>query len=135
MTIQIPDVLEREDAAPTLPKLHLYGVRVGEINAPRAHSESYPFKHRGDRSKITPYTALWRGYVSVFRLRTDGTLALVRIVYPFTADVADDVVDEILTGHFWLTLRPSFFADGIRIPFRDGRVVTDTTRWHPSNAG
>jgi len=130
MTMQAPEVLEREVGAPDLPDLKLFGIQVGDIDEPRA-SRSYPFAHKGDPSKITMCTALWRGYVSAYRLNSDGRLTLVRFEFPFTPEIAPDHVEEQLVGDFWLDLRAWFMGDGIRVPFRDGRLVADQTQWRP----
>src|SRR3954463_9554263 len=65
-------------------------------------------------------TALWRGYVSAYRLGANGRLALVRFECPLTPQIAPDAVEELLVGDFWIELRERFMGDGIRVPFRNG---------------
>jgi hypothetical protein len=130
MTMQAPEVLESEAGAPDFPNLKLVGIQIGDIDDPRS-SKNYPFAHKGQPSKTTMCTALWRGYVSAYRLRADGRLTLVRFEYPFTPEIAPDDVEEVLVGDFWLDLRESLLGDGIRVPFRDGRLVIDQTQWRP----
>lgn len=128
MTMQAPEVLERDDGAVELPPLKLFGVLVGDIDDPSS-SKTYPFMRKGDPSKVTMCTALWRGYVSVYRLRANGHLVLERIEYPFTPGAAPDSVNEVLSGDFWIELREWFMGGGIRVPFQDGRIVSKTSEW------
>lgn len=128
MTIQAPERLERDDGAAELPPLKLYGVVVGDIDKPES-SGGYPFMAKGDPSKMTLCTALWRGYVSGYRLRADGSLVLERFEYPFTPGAAPDLAHEVLAGDFWIELREWFMGSGVRVPFREGRIVQDVSEW------
>lgn len=85
----------------------------------------HPSHVRPHPSKVVQCTALWRGYVSAYRLTVDGSLVLTRLVYPFTEDAAPDEANEALRGDFWLDLRDDFLLDGIRVQFRQGRIVVD----------
>ncbi len=128
MTMQAPDVMERDEGAIELPRLQLFGVLVGDIDDPRS-STTYPFSYQGNRTKIVMCTALWRGYISAYLLRADGRLVLKRAVYPFTPNADPDVVNEELVGDFWIDLREWFMGCGVRVPFRQGRIVADESEW------
>lgn len=41
----------------------------------------------------------------------------------------DYPADEMITGDFWLVLKPHFRAPRTYVPFIDGGVVTDESRW------
>lgn len=122
MTHQIAEILERDPGAPPLPMLRLYGVYAGDMDHPGQRTR-YPSIVRPDPSKVVQCTALWRGHVSAYRLTVDGSLVLTRLVYPFTEDAAPDEANETLQGDFWLDLRDDFMEDGIRVQFRQGRIV------------
>lgn len=122
MTHQLAEILERDEGAPPLPMLSLYGVYAGDKDHPGLR-ERYLCVVRPDLSKVTQCTALWRGHVSAYRLTVDGRLILTRLVYPFTEDAAPDEANETLQGDFWLDLREGFLHDGIRVQFRQGFIV------------
>ncbi|NIB45133.1 hypothetical protein HBA55_36480 [Pseudomaricurvus alkylphenolicus] len=44
-------------------------------------------------------------------------------------EFVDYPADEEITGDFWLVLKPSFRASRTYVPFINGRVVTDQSRW------
>lgn len=128
MTAQCPDILIVDEKSIPLSGLELYGVRIGDIDEPRKSSK-YVFASSADETKMTGCTALWHGYVSTYRLKSDGTLVLERIEYPFSDGVVADDINEILRGNFWLELRAWFMGDAVRIPFRDGLVSLDRSTW------
>lgn len=128
MTTQCPEILAVDMESISFSNWELYGVSVGDIDKPQ-EAKNYPFESTADESKITPCTALWRGYVSAYRLRSNGTLVLEHLEYPFTFGSAPDQVDEILRGDFWLELRSWFMGDSMRVPFRDGKVDADKRNW------
>jgi len=128
MTMQAPEVLIVEPGAIELPPMKLFSVLVGNIDDPKSLS-GYKFATRGNPDKMVMCTALWRGYVSTYRLTASGTLVLERLEYPFTKDAAPDEVHEELHGDFWLDLREWFMGDGVRVPFVDGRVQADQSLW------
>lgn len=74
-------------------------------------------------------SALWRGYVSVYRLNGAGRLMLECFEYPFHKGRPDDPVGEELVGDFWPVLKESFFANRTYIPFSDGTVIKDRSCW------
>lgn len=128
MTIQAPEVLIADPGSIDLPAMKLYGIIVGNIDDSKSCA-SYKFAIKGTEAKMTTCTALWRGYISTYRLRADGTLTLEKLEYPFTAGAQPDEVHEVLQGDFWLDLREWFLGDGTQIPFVQGKIVADQTQW------
>ena len=128
MTAQIPEVLIVEPGSIDLPQMSLYGVFISDLDAPELGAR-YTFANRGSKDKMMRCSLLWRGCVSKYRLKIDGTLVLERLEYPFTEGVLPDEVNEPLQGDFWLDLRESFSGDRVRIPFVDGKIVADKTHW------
>jgi len=128
MTTQAPEILVVEPGAIELPAMELYGITVGNIDDPKSCT-SYKFATTGSKEKMTMCTALWRGYVSTYRLKADGSLTLEKLEYPFSKGVEPDEVNEVLQGDFWLDLREWFMGDGMKIPFVEGKVVADRTQW------
>ena len=128
MTVQCSDQLIIDSASFALPDMHLYAVCVGDIDQPQKSSR-YPLAAIPSKSKMTVCSALWRGYVAVYRLREDGTLALEQMKYPFSGTVAPDDIGEVLHGDFWLELRTSFMGDIVRVPFQNGQIMLDRGTW------
>lgn len=108
--------------------MELYGVIIGDIDKPNSWSR-YKFNTAGDSSKMVECSALWRGYVSTYRLRDNGTLVLEKLEYPFSDDAAPDHVQEILQGDFWIDLREWFMGEGFRVPFIDGVIQSNRALW------
>jgi hypothetical protein len=133
MTAQRPEILIVDAEKFRLPATKLYAVCVGDIDEPTSSSR-YNFQTQGNQAKMTVCTALWRGYISTYRLRADGTLILERLEYPFTKGAAPDEVLEVIHGDFWLDLRESFLGRGMRIPFVDGKIITDESLWRRREA-
>lgn len=128
MTQQLAEKLLVDPGAAELPQMQLFGVIVGDIDDPKSWS-GYRFTSKGDPKKTSACTALWRGWVSTYRLKADGTLSLERLEYPYTDGAAPDQVSETLTGDFWLDLRESFMGAGTRVPFVAGRIEPDRSKW------
>jgi hypothetical protein len=131
MTAQFSETLIADAGSIELPTMRLYEIVTGDIDKPRPWP-TYVFATKGDAKKMTMCSALWRGYISSYRLTAQGTLILERLEYPFTEDVQPVDVHEPLNGDFWLDLRESFMGDGFLVPFVDGKVVADRTRWKPT---
>ncbi len=128
MTTQLAEILVADPGAIELPNMQLFGVITGDINKPRSCSR-YNFVTAGDPAKMVACSALWRGYVSSYRLRADGMLVLEKLEYPFTDNAAPDQVHEVLQGDFWLDLREWFMGEGFRVPFVDGVIQSDKALW------
>jgi hypothetical protein len=128
MTTQLAEVLVVDPGAIELPQMKLFGVIVGNIDDLESWS-GYKFTATGDPSKMTMCTALWRGYVSTYRLKVDGTLVLERLEYPYTDGATPDEVQEPLRGDFWLDLREWFMGNGVKVPFVNGKVQVNQSLW------
>lgn len=128
MTNQVPDILIVDSGAIELPAMELYGIVAGNLDEPASRGP-YLFVTKANKAKTTICSALWHGYVSTYRLGPDGSLTLEQLAYPFTRGVAPDEVHEILCGDFWLDLRTSFTGDGVQVPFANGKIIEDQTRW------
>lgn len=126
--MQMPEVLILEHGTFELPKFQLYGVMVGDIDNSKTWS-GYKFSVVGDPTKMRMCTALWRGCVSTYVLRSNGTIHLKQLEYPFTEGVEPDEVDEKLIGDFWLDMRKSFMGDAVRVPFVDGHIEVTESNW------
>jgi hypothetical protein len=128
MTNQVPEILIVENGAIELPAMRLYGVIQGDV-ADRKSWGRYPFETTGSSAKMTECSALWRGFVSTYKLSVDGTLCLEKLEYPFSEGAEPDDVHEVLHGNFLLELRESFRGASVRIPFVDGVLVRDQSQW------
>lgn len=129
MTAQIPDRLVNECPGVELSGLKVYAVIVGDISANHGWGERYPFASKATPDSRTRCSALWRGYVSVYRLNSMGQLMLERFDYPFHKERGGDSIDEALVGDFWLVTKETFFGKRTYIPFVNGVVVKDPTHW------
>lgn len=130
LTAQIPDRLDNHHPRLTLAGLHLYGVIRGDIRARFGWGEPYRFATPPAPPGSGRCSALWRGYVSTFRLDPDGRLELVAHAYLLSpGEWRTEPVGEWLGGDFWLVMKPAFFAPRTYVPFRDGRVVEDEAAW------
>lgn len=132
MTAQLPDRLENRHPTLDLGDLELYGVSRG---TPPSALAPYAFTAEVERPEgLQLCSALWSGYVGVFRVDPDATVTLEGYAFPFTEPhVPDEAklqrVGERLTGDFWLCLRPDFFAPTTWLPARDGVLSTDPNTW------
>jgi hypothetical protein len=128
MTAQAPEVLIADPGSVELPRLKLYRIIVGQIDDPKSWA-SYKFASASALPRQKTFSALWRGCVSTYRLKADGTLVLERREYPAAKDAPSDRPQETLQGDFWLDLRPHFFGDKIMVPFVAGRIQADPNLW------
>lgn len=126
MTEQAADQLINE-----CPQVHLAGLRVYDVV--REHSRrgvSYRFTTQPSPNSENVNTALWKGYLSKYRLAVDGRLILEAFEYPVVkGSPRIDVIGERLSGDFWLEMRPSFLGPRVFIPFHDGVIEVDTAKW------
>ena len=129
MTAQIPDRLINDYPEIDLSGLHVYAVIVGDIEANHGWGEPYAFTIQASPDPRVMCSALWRGYVSLYQLNDAGHLTLTGFEYPFHTGRAAESVTEALVGDFWLLVKESFFANRIYIPFLNGVVVKDRSRW------
>lgn len=80
----------------------------------------------GEAEVVT--TGNWSGFHEVYRLAADGSLTLVRFEYD-ARDVPPRVVDERLTGDFYLVMKAAFEGPRLYVPFRAGLLVTERDAW------
>lgn len=143
MTAQAPDWLENRHPTCSFEGLEAHGVLRPAFLGGAPGWRRYVFA-RQPRPPVTEgpdgevrmhtNTGLRRGHVAELRLEADGRLTLVSYVYPW-AELGSqrELVNEELRGDFWLDLRPGFYARALRVPFVDGRIVTDRSRWRPES--
>jgi hypothetical protein len=132
MTAQVPEVLIVDPGATELPQMKLYRIIVGDIDNPKSWT-AYKFATTRDPPKAKMFSPLWRNFVSTYRLKADGTLVLERREYPTAKGTPPDELYEPLRGNFWLDLRESFFGEGVRVPFVDGKIQSDQNLWRRRN--
>lgn len=120
MTAQDPDILINEHPRVDLRHLELYHFRGVELPVLPQFPESNPL-----------CTSLWRGYIATFHLTAEGTLHLTSYDFPHADPPVPqhEVTEGQITGDFWLIMRPFFFGPNVEIPFRDGRIVEDSSKW------
>jgi len=127
MTVQIPEKLHLEMLGIDIKGYKLYDILIGNPSD-YINRTSYKFKQKGQQNVIASHCR--RGYVSTYVLEASGQLRLTEFDYPFGDDSDQpDKADEILEGDFWLDLRTEFLGSTIYLPFVDGAVVTDKTKW------
>ncbi|MBK6460702.1 MAG: hypothetical protein IPF92_06810 [Myxococcales bacterium] len=72
-------------------------------------------------------SANWKGYTEVLHLGADGRLTLVRFDYA-SRELPSRVVNERITGDFFLVLKATFRGPRLYVRFRDG-VLEDAAAW------
>jgi hypothetical protein len=146
MTAQTPDKLQNDHPRVDFGDLRLYGLIRSDPSSAHCWSGvlGEPFDYpRTPAPRDGGYsTACYRGYVASHVLNADGTLTLSHFEYtvfePAVIDGAnsvsirmeEDVVNQSVTGDFWMVLRPNFYTDPTTfVPFRKGRIVEDKSQW------
>ena len=129
MTNQLSDALLNECPEIAFGGLFLYGVVTGDITKNHGWGENYEFKSKPNLAKGILCTALWRGYVSYYKLLDDGTLMLEYFGYPLSENQEPDIANEQLEGDFWLVMKERFRGERTYVPFRSGRIVSDKNEW------
>lgn len=120
MTAQMPENFINEHPRIDVSHLKLYFVSA-ELPAKPNPPENY-----------TLSTDLWRRYVATWRLNFDGTLELLQFEFPDFPDddtVVQKLEPQTVAGDFTLTFRPFFHGPNTEIPFVDGRVIEDRSKW------
>ena len=112
----------------TFEGLRLYGVVRGDVHSNNGWGEPYEFKWKPKPLKRYQCSSLWRGFISVYELRGDGSIYLVSYKYPYSEQNAEHF-EEKLEGDFWLLMKPSFSAPRIYVPFVDSKIITDEDKW------
>jgi hypothetical protein len=134
MTAQISEKLVIDHPDLDVGDRHLYRVVRGDPHAGRQQLACCETIARPNPPRHSICTALYRGHIACYRLGPDGDLRLTGFRYPDFSRRRDKAAgtqdeDEAITGDFWLDLRPGFFRESLYVPFVDGKVVLDRTRW------
>ena len=129
MTEQRPDILENECKDIDFFELNLYGIILGDINVNPEQGEKYLFQSNPSPSGKFGASDLWRGYISKYRFTFEGQLILVGYLYPYEKNRKPDEVYEVLKDDFWLVMKKIFFSKPVYIPFKDGKIIKDKTKW------
>ena len=106
------------------------GVITGDINANYGWGNRYPFKTQPlipDDNKVC--SALWRGYIAEFTLTPEGPLTLDAYYFPFRTTKPRQLVNERLSGDFWLLMKSAFAGNRVYVPFRTGIIVINENNW------
>lgn len=121
MTHQIPDQFFNEHPRVDLTHQELYFVSK-ELPVKPEPPEGYRL-----------CTALWRGYLGAWRLNEDGALDLLRLAYPNFEEKGKGYTQMFepaqMAGDFTLTFRPFFTGPNAVVPFQDGVIVEDRSKW------
>lgn len=129
MTAQASEQLVNDNAHVDLDGLRLYRVVVGDIPNDRRSRKSYAVASHPKGELGPANSALWRGYISRYRLTSEGRLQLEGFEYPTLSGHSHEDAFETLQGDFWLEMAKSFFGPSTYIPFRNGMVVCDSSEW------
>lgn len=133
MTTQVSDQLINNYIEIDFGDLHPYGVAVGNVQSNNGWGIPYPFKNVPSPSEER-VSFLWRGYISVYQLNSDGQLILEKYEYPNLGGKREpDLVNEILDGDFYLIMKTEFRGVRTYIPFRGGRIVPNPDEWIVEN--
>ncbi len=129
MTTQSSDLLINEYQEIDFGDMRPYGVAVGDVQSNHGWGSPYPFKSLPSPSDER-ISFLWRGYVSVYRLNSDGQLVLEKYEYPNLGKKREpDIVNEIMVGDFFLIMKTEFSGNRTYIPFREGGIVSNPKEW------
>ena len=129
MTTQVSDELINEYQEIDFGDLRPYGVAVGDIQSNYGRGNPYPFKNSPSPSEER-ISFLWRGYISTYRLSSDGQLILEKYVYPDLGEKRKpDIVNEIIVRDFFLIMKTEFSGNRTYVPFREGLVISNSEEW------
>ncbi|MBT3015947.1 MAG: hypothetical protein KME63_09410 [Candidatus Thiodiazotropha sp. (ex Clathrolucina costata)] len=129
MTNQRSDDLINEHSEIEFGELRVYGVAIGDITQNHGWGDKYEFISAPNPTKGVMCSALWRGYVSHYKLTSSGDLILEYFEYPLDKNKKPDVVNEKLKGNFWLIMKETFRGERTYVPFRSGKVVSAKAEW------
>lgn len=132
MTAQVPDTFENNHPRVNLGGLALRAIVCGDIKTNHGWGEFYQFAHKPTPADKPHSSALWRGYIAVFQLDSEGGLELVSYRYPPMIKRGKwkvERVHEKLVGDFWLVMKHGFFGPRTYVPFKDGKIIEDPAAW------
>jgi len=93
----------------------------------------YEIKAEIEKQEKAFTTSLWRGFIGTYELNPSGTLYLVKVSV-FTGqrnkEFKDTDVSEKIEGNFVLDFRERFFGDRLFVPFENGKVILDQSKWY-----
>ena len=126
MTVQVSEVLNNECSDISFEDYQLFG---GCVQDPSTNAKwiPYPFKEKGNPDMYVAASNCWRGYVSTYKLHNSGNISLIKIEYP-NKDNSEGVNEQLL-GSFWLEFRKGFFGEKAFVPFIDGKIEKDKSKW------
>lgn len=129
MTAQIPDKIEIKCINLELGNLLPYAIVTGDINKNYGWGDKYKFKSKANPESDIHNNALHRGYISKYEINEAGELILLSYEYPFQNENKYEKVNEKIEGDFYLVLKESFFERRTYIPFVNGVIIKDKTKW------
>ena len=129
MTNQRSDDLINEFPEIEFGNLRVFGVATGDITQNHGWGIDYKFKSEPNPTKGVMCSSLWRGYVSHYKLLSNGTLILEYFEYPLDKNQRPDIVNEELEGDFWVVMKETFRGERTYVPFRSGKVVSNKSEW------
>ena len=127
MTAQRPDRIINENKNIDLGELRLYGIAFGDINSNYGWGKRFETNRKPQKVERVS-SACWSGYTNTYLLSQSGHLYHVGFEYPFNSNTPDKFEDE-LEGDFFLVMKKSFFGSRTYIPFKDGIIKHDQTKW------
>ncbi|QQQ02215.1 hypothetical protein [Lysobacter enzymogenes] len=124
MTAQRPYRLTNECEALDFSGLHLY-----RVLAHVPDSESGWDMRQSYRTLATPSpdtkircSALWSGYIPVYRVDAQARFWLVEFIYPLEKERPPESVNEPIQGDAWLFFCERFGGPAVHVPVKDGAV-------------
>jgi hypothetical protein len=124
MTAHISDNLINDHPRVKLRGLQPFGVICGNIRANYGWGDHhYKFANPG-------CSGLWKGCTATFRLDAGGQLELISYQLPNSSPESQaELVNEKLSGDFWLVLKPERSGPRTYVRFKQGTIVEDQSAW------
>jgi len=86
------------------------------------------YEYAVEPKSVEGFSQNWSGYLCNYRLTDKGRLVLVSYVYTI-ADIELTTVNETLEGDFYLVMKPDFHGIRTYVPFVNGLIVEDKSKW------
>jgi hypothetical protein len=130
MTAQKADVLINEHASFDVGAWFVFGIFRGDPSSSLTLWTHVGLPDPIDATRTS--TTNHKGFVRVYRLTSSGRLVLER--YKYDRERKSDLPRQRtfyheIRGEFYFDLRPVFFGPTVFVPFREGVVVVDRSRW------